>query len=339
MDLRPSCSRRRPRQRMRRRTTRAARDGIVAAALLLPAPAKAAEEEDDGDDESGGGGGRRERRDGCIKALSLLKKKKRKREEEKSSLSLSTFLYKPGIRVVVALPNELLAAAASRPGYALGWVQRNVAAYYPAIQIAAVAVDNEMFASPRSSLIALLVPAMTNVHAALVRLGLDGAMKVSSPIALTALRASYPPSAGAFPNDLAERVMRPMLDLLLHTDSYLMVNATPSSPTPLTPRSSPSTTPPSATTPASSSLTSTVDEHLDVVPRGLHPIYVDKSRCRYLVSSDLINHPLFRVLIERSDGGEGMSSAVIIVREVVLLEHLLRMLRNVDVHPSQVDAR
>nr|CAD1831044.1 unnamed protein product [Ananas comosus var. bracteatus] len=52
MALRPSWSRRRPRQWRRRRTTRAARDGIVAAALLLPAPAKAAAEEDDGDDES-----------------------------------------------------------------------------------------------------------------------------------------------------------------------------------------------------------------------------------------------------------------------------------------------
>nr|CAD1827134.1 unnamed protein product [Ananas comosus var. bracteatus] len=131
-----------------------------------------------------------------------------------------------GIRVVVALPNELLAAAASRPGYALGWVQRNVAAYYPATQIAAVAVGNEVFASPRN-LTALLVPAMTNVHAALARLGLDAAVKVSSPIALTALRASYPPSAGAFRSDLAEPVMRPMLDLLRRTGSYLMVNAYP----------------------------------------------------------------------------------------------------------------
>nr|CAD1827329.1 unnamed protein product [Ananas comosus var. bracteatus] len=79
---------------------------------------------------------------------------------------------------------------------------------------------------------------------------------------------------------------------------------------------------------------SAVDKHLDVVSRGLHPIYVDKSQRRYLVSSDLIDHPLFRVLIERSDGGEGMSSAVIIVREVVLLEYLLQMLRNVGVHPE-----
>ncbi|OAY77619.1 Glucan endo-1,3-beta-glucosidase 13 [Ananas comosus] len=188
-----------------------------------------------------------------------------------------------------------------------------MAAYYPAIQIAAMAVDNEMFASPHSSLIALLVPAMTNVHAALMRLGLDGAMKVSFPIALTALRASYLPSAGAFPNDLAERVMRLMLDLLCHTGSYLMRLEEPKF-----------------------DAGSAVDEHLDVVPRGLHPIYVDKSRRRYLVSSDLIDHPLFRVLIERSDGGEGMPSAVIIVREVVLLEHLLRMLRNVGVHPSRM---
>nr|CAD1823584.1 unnamed protein product [Ananas comosus var. bracteatus] len=45
------------------------------------------------------------------------------------------------------------------------------------------------------------------------------------PIALTALRASYPPSAAVFPNDLAERVMRTMLVLLRHTGSYLMVNA------------------------------------------------------------------------------------------------------------------
>ncbi|OAY81979.1 hypothetical protein ACMD2_24363 [Ananas comosus] len=79
---------------------------------------------------------------------------------------------------------------------------------------------------------------------------------------------------------------------------------------------------------------SVVNEHLDVVLCRPHPVYVDKSRRRYLVSSDLIGHPLFRVLIERSGEGEGMSSAVIDRYEVVLLEHLLRMLRNGDVHPE-----
>nr|CAD1830174.1 unnamed protein product [Ananas comosus var. bracteatus] len=79
---------------------------------------------------------------------------------------------------------------------------------------------------------------------------------------------------------------------------------------------------------------SVVNEYLDVVPCRPHPVYVDMSRRRYLVSSDLIGHPLFSVLVEHSGGGEGMSSAVINGYEVVLLEHLLRMLRNDDVHPE-----
>nr|CAD1831818.1 unnamed protein product [Ananas comosus var. bracteatus] len=40
----------------------------------------------------------------------------------------------------------------------------------------------------------------------------------------------------------------------------------------------------------------------------------------YLVSSDFIDHPLFRVLIERSGGGEGTSSATVVGCEVVLFK-------------------
>uniref|UniRef100_A0A0E0CS24 glucan endo-1,3-beta-D-glucosidase n=1 Tax=Oryza meridionalis TaxID=40149 RepID=A0A0E0CS24_9ORYZ len=135
-------------------------------------------------------------------------------------------LANTGIKVVVALPNEQLLAAASRPSYALAWVRRNVAAYYPATQIQGIAVGNEVFASAKN-LTAQLVPAMTNVHAALARLSLDKSVKVSSPIALTALAGSYPPSAGVFREDLAQAVMKPMLDFLAQTGSYLMVNAYP----------------------------------------------------------------------------------------------------------------
>ncbi|XP_008788767.1 glucan endo-1,3-beta-glucosidase 10-like [Phoenix dactylifera] len=131
-----------------------------------------------------------------------------------------------GIRVVVALPNEQLAAAATRQGFALAWVQRNVAAYHPATQIQAIAVGNEVFVDPRN-LTASLVPAMQNVHTALARLRLDADVKVSSPIALTALQNSYPSSAGSFRSNLAEPVMKPMLELLRQTGSYLMVNAYP----------------------------------------------------------------------------------------------------------------
>ncbi|CAL9109083.1 unnamed protein product [Musa acuminata var. zebrina] len=131
-----------------------------------------------------------------------------------------------GIKVVVTIPNEILATTASRSGFAFAWVQRNVAAYYPSTQIEAIAVGNEVFVDTRN-FTAFLIPAMQNVHAALSRLRLDSAVKVCSPIALTALQASYPPSAGSFRSDLAEPVMRPMLELLRTTGSYLMVNAYP----------------------------------------------------------------------------------------------------------------
>ncbi|KAG9455087.1 hypothetical protein H6P81_007991 [Aristolochia fimbriata] len=131
-----------------------------------------------------------------------------------------------GIKVVVALPNELLNAVARRPSQAYYWVQKNVAAYHPATQIQAIAVGNEVFVSPLN-ITPYLVPAMANVHAALVKYKLDDAIKVSSPLALTALQSSYPSSAGAFRSDLVEPVIKPMLNFFRRTGSYLMVNAYP----------------------------------------------------------------------------------------------------------------
>ncbi|KAK8950804.1 Glucan endo-1,3-beta-glucosidase 3 [Platanthera zijinensis] len=131
-----------------------------------------------------------------------------------------------GIHAVVTLPNELLAAAASRPSFAFSWIRRNVAAFHPKTLIRTVAVGNEVFVDPRN-LTQFLIPAMRNLYAALVRLRLDGAVKLSSPIALTALQSSYPSSAGSFRPDLAESVIRPMLDLLRKSNSSLMVNAYP----------------------------------------------------------------------------------------------------------------
>ncbi|RCV13382.1 hypothetical protein SETIT_2G341600v2 [Setaria italica] len=135
-------------------------------------------------------------------------------------------LANTGIKVMVMLPNDDLAAAAADPSSALRWVLRNVAAHYPATRIHGVAVGNEVFEEARS-LTWQLVPAMANVHTALVKLRLDEAVKVSTPIAFTALEASWPPSAGRFRRDIARPVMKPMLDFLERTGSYLTINAYP----------------------------------------------------------------------------------------------------------------
>ncbi|XP_058080571.1 glucan endo-1,3-beta-glucosidase 12 [Magnolia sinica] len=130
------------------------------------------------------------------------------------------------IKVIVALPNELLASVAKRPSQAYTWVQKNIAAYHPSTQIYAIAVGNEVFVDTHNTT-TFLVPAMTNVHAALARFNLDSEIKVSSPIALSCLQSSYPSSAGAFRNELVEPVIKPMLEFLRQTGSYIMVNAYP----------------------------------------------------------------------------------------------------------------
>ncbi|CAL4992802.1 unnamed protein product [Urochloa decumbens] len=135
-------------------------------------------------------------------------------------------LANTGIKVMVMLRNDELAAVAASPSVALRWVRSNVAAHYPATQIRDVEVGNEVFLKAKS-LTRQLVPAMNNVHAALVRLRLDAAIKVSTPLAFTALAESWPPSSGRFRDDIAQSVMKPMVDFLRRTGSSLNVNAYP----------------------------------------------------------------------------------------------------------------
>ncbi|GAB4859407.1 hypothetical protein Ancab_010872 [Ancistrocladus abbreviatus] len=83
-----------------------------------------------------------------------------------------------GIKVTVDLPNELLASAAKRPSFAFTWVLKNVVAYYPQTQIEAIAVGNEVFVDTHNTT-KFLVPAMQNIHSALVKYNVDSKIKVS----------------------------------------------------------------------------------------------------------------------------------------------------------------
>ncbi|CAA6659291.1 unnamed protein product [Spirodela intermedia] len=78
------------------------------------------------------------------------------------------------------------------------------------------------------------------------------------------------------------------------------------------------------------------------VPLGLHPVYVGKSRRRYLISSHLVDHPLLRVLLQRSAGGAaeeagGGRPTTVVGCEVVLFDHLLWMIENADPQPESLD--
>ncbi|CAH9118818.1 unnamed protein product [Cuscuta europaea] len=65
--------------------------------------------------------------------------------------------------------------------------------------------------------------------------------------------------------------------------------------------------------------------------KDLHTVYVGKSRRRYLVGADIIEHPLFRELAVQS--GESITVGC----EVVLFEHFLWMLENADPQPESLN--
>lgn len=137
-----------------------------------------------------------------------------------------TALANSGIKVTVAMPNELLSSAAADQSYTDTWIQSNILNHYPATEIEAIAVGNEVFVDPKNTT-NYLVPAMKNVHASLQKQNLDKQILISSPIALSALQSSYPTSTGSFKTELVEPVIKPMLEFLSQTGSYLMVNAYP----------------------------------------------------------------------------------------------------------------
>ncbi|CAL0304828.1 unnamed protein product [Lupinus luteus] len=74
------------------------------------------------------------------------------------------------------------------------------------------------------------------------------------------------------------------------------------------------------------------------VTPDLRPVYVGKSRRQYLVSSDVVEHPFFRELVDKSeDKVDVEEDTVNVTCEVVLFEHLLWMLQNADPKPDSLD--
>ncbi|KAL2622501.1 hypothetical protein R1flu_002706 [Riccia fluitans] len=134
---------------------------------------------------------------------------------------LTAFAGSP-IEIVVAAGNDQIVPLANSPEAALQWVQTNVAAY-PTTNITMISLGNEVLAYAADSAPSLL-PALQNLHQAVVTLGLDGQVKVTTPHAMSILAASEPPSAGVF-RDWEGTIVIPMLSFLAQTQSPLMVNA------------------------------------------------------------------------------------------------------------------
>lgn len=129
------------------------------------------------------------------------------------------------VEFIVGLGNEYLSKM-KNPACAEEWVKNNVQAYFPGTKITSIFVGNEVLTFNDTSLTANLLPAMQSVHTALVNLGLDKQVAVTTAHSLAILETSYPPSAGVFRRDLVDCLV-PILDFHVKIGSPFLINAYP----------------------------------------------------------------------------------------------------------------
>ncbi|MFS7988346.1 putative glucan endo-1,3-beta-D-glucosidase [Helianthus anomalus] len=127
--------------------------------------------------------------------------------------------------VTLGIGNEYLTKLQD-PSAAENWIQCNVKPYLSTTKITSIAIGNEVLTSNDTSLSGCLLPALENIHSALVKFKLDQKITVTTAHSLSVMETSYPPSSGTFRTDL-NGVMSPVLDFLAKTCSSFLINAYP----------------------------------------------------------------------------------------------------------------
>ncbi|RWW45554.1 hypothetical protein BHE74_00048589 [Ensete ventricosum] len=130
-----------------------------------------------------------------------------------------------GVEFIIAIGNENILNMTD-PTKAQEWLKQNVQPYLRQTQITCVTVGNEVLTAGDTVLMENLLPAMQSVYQALVALGLDKQVNISSAHSVAILGNSYPPSSGSFRQDLAEYI-HPLLNFHSEINSPFLVNAYP----------------------------------------------------------------------------------------------------------------
>ncbi|KAE8734831.1 Glucan endo-1,3-beta-glucosidase 14 [Hibiscus syriacus] len=126
---------------------------------------------------------------------------------------------------IIGLGNEYLQNMTD-PIKAQNWVQQRVQPYLTRTRITCITVGNEVFKYNDHQQWSNLLPAMQTVYNTLVNLGLDKQVSVTTAHSLDILDVSFPPSAGAFRQDLGE-YLHGILNFHAQVKSPFLINAYP----------------------------------------------------------------------------------------------------------------
>ncbi|XP_071735514.1 glucan endo-1,3-beta-glucosidase 14-like [Rutidosis leptorrhynchoides] len=129
------------------------------------------------------------------------------------------------VEFIIGLGNEYLPKMQD-PQEAQIWIQQKVQPYLSQPKITCITVGNEILGGQDSNLPQYLYPAMKAMYQALVNLGLNKQVYITTAHSLQILATSFPPSQGAFREDLVQ-YLQPILAFHSQTDSPFLINVYP----------------------------------------------------------------------------------------------------------------
>ncbi|KAK9280413.1 hypothetical protein L1049_014102 [Liquidambar formosana] len=112
------------------------------------------------------------------------------------------------------------------PQAAQAWIQQHVQSHLPQTQITCIIVGNEVLGGSDTQINSYLLPAMQSIYNALVNMGLEQQVMVTTAHSLQILATSFPPSTGSFKPDLAQYI-QPILNFHSQINSPFLINAYP----------------------------------------------------------------------------------------------------------------
>ncbi|GMN55195.1 hypothetical protein TIFTF001_024307 [Ficus carica] len=131
------------------------------------------------------------------------------------------------VELILGVPNSDLQSLTD-PKNAASWVQRNIVSFWPSVRFRYIAVGNEV--SPAngatSSYAQFLREALVNVFNAVRSAGLQDQIKVSTSIDMSLIGNSYPPSSGAFRDDV-RWFIDPIIGHLVWANTPILANIYP----------------------------------------------------------------------------------------------------------------
>nr|XP_043612262.1 glucan endo-1,3-beta-glucosidase 14-like [Erigeron canadensis]XP_043612263.1 glucan endo-1,3-beta-glucosidase 14-like [Erigeron canadensis] len=129
------------------------------------------------------------------------------------------------VEFIIGLGNEYLQRMRDTQQAQI-WIQQNVQPYISQTKITGINVGNEILGGGDTELASYLLPAMKGMHGALVNLGLDKQVYITTAHSLQILATSFPPSQGTFQESMVQYI-KPILDFHAQVDSPFFINAYP----------------------------------------------------------------------------------------------------------------